>query len=90
MGCSYDPMPVESFPTPAEQWMIDNHFSEIRNSGMGISYCHECGQILAGTRYGLKYLNLHVKICPISPRGEVPMKTETELKTDEYKRVSYR
>lgn len=89
MGCSYDPVQMTIYPSPAELWMEENHFSEISRDGLTtISCCNECGQILSGSRYGYRFLQLHVNHCPIAPRGEVPQKTEEQCK--EYPRIVYR
>lgn len=86
MGCSYDPMPYTYIPSPAEQWMTDNHFAE--GPGRRTSYCTDCGVVLLGDRYGNRYLISHVTSCPVAPRHEIPQKTEEELKA--FKQTRYR
>jgi hypothetical protein len=88
MGCSYDPVPVEYYPTPAEKWMEDNGFSETgKYSGPSATYCVECGVVLVGNRYGMRYLVAHAPVCSVKPRELVPMLTDSECK--QFPRVRY-
>lgn len=94
MGCSYDPYPQTYYPTPADQWMEDNHFSKLsvastKGGGLPMVYCHDCGMVIWGSKQGGNFLRLHIPRCLANPREEVPFKTEEELKTDEYKKVRY-
>jgi hypothetical protein len=94
MGCSYDPVPHTIYPSPVELWMEENGFSEIRleasrGASQVLSTCHYCGQVLAGSRYGQKFLAKHILRCPErTNRHEIPEKTESECK--QHPRVVYR
>lgn len=86
MGCSYDPTPYTVIPSPQDMWMTDNGFSAITVDmyhHVG-SYCHDCGQILKGNKQGRKFLFLHLPVCPIKPREEVPQKTEEQCREFAY------
>lgn len=81
MGCSYDPMPSTVYPSPRELWMEENGFSDVKIDYHVIgSSCHYCGVLMTGGRYGTAFLTLHLPNCTVSPRDEIPQKTEEECK----------